>query len=489
MRVFKAQLIISIALGACLVISATSVYGVKMEGGPAYLTDSHGASGVVHALLELSEVAPEYDRYWKGALDWLISVAKYDEQGYIYWYMSTTAPKGHPNRRISIPGMCHVIRMFLAGYQRCGDERYRHTALAGVRTLVERFARMRQTLYGTAYAWSGSYRPNDRSPGLLAGHSHGLGNLIDTLLDAYEAAPDEQLKAKLQQALRGILINLRVRCTRSEKNGAMLIAWPTLRNPKLVETGYCYGQAGVILPLLRLAETLPELRLSDGTTALSLANGSLRYLMGVARPSRGGYVWPYMRHEARSKNIGYGSGTGGIGMAFLRGAQVNRKIDPDFAAECMKYAKGAAVYAVNLVLDYKGPRQLPGPGGELGFGVCGGIGGAGYLLMLYAKEVGDREPEFVKQINMAIEKIARLVIGSATEIDGTLACPDRVHFKRINIALDYGQTGVVLGLAVAGKYLKNDELIEASKKVANYIVQRAVPEDGGYKFAQFHPLP
>jgi len=174
--------------------------------------------------------------------------------------------------------MCHVIRMFLAGYERGGEGRYRDTALDGARTLVERFARRKQTPCGNAYAWSHAYRPNDRSKGLLAGHSHGLGNLMDTLLDAYEAAPDDALKAEL-------------------------------------------------------------------------------------------------------------------------------------------------------------------------------------------------------------------VVASATEIDGTLACPDRVHFKRVNLALDYGQTGVVMGLAGAGKYLEDDEFIEAAKKVADYITQRAVPEGGGYKFAQFYPLP
>ncbi|HID20928.1 MAG TPA: hypothetical protein EYP14_00800, partial [Planctomycetaceae bacterium] len=62
--------------------------GIEMEDGPAYLTDSHGAAGVVHAFLELSEVAPEYDKYWKGALNWLISVTQRDKQGYLYWYMS-----------------------------------------------------------------------------------------------------------------------------------------------------------------------------------------------------------------------------------------------------------------------------------------------------------------------------------------------------------------------------------------------------------------
>ena len=486
MRPAKPGLLLSIVLTAFLGLPA---FGVEVEDGPAYLTDSHGASGVAHALLALAEVAPQYDRYWKGALDWLISVAKRDEQGRVYWYMSTTAPKGHPSHRISIPGMCHEIRTFFAGYKRCGDPRYRDTALAGTRTLIERFARRRQTPYGTAYEWSHSYRPNDRSAGLLAGHSHGLGNLIDVLLDAYEAAPDGPFKEDLEQALKGILVNLRARDVQSEQDGVALVAWPSRKNPKVVETGYCYGQAGVAIPLLRLSEVLPDLRLSDGTTALSLAKGNLRYLMSVAREARGGYRWPYMRHTASSKNIGYGSGTGGIGWAFLRGAQVCRHSDPDFSAECMTHARGAVTYAVGLVLSYEGTGPLPSPGGDTGFGVCGGAGGAGHLLMLYAEEVGDREAGLVKRIDKAIERIATLVIASATETDGTLVCADRTHFKRVNLALDYGQTGVVLGLVGAGKYLENDEFIEAAKKVADYITRRAVAEGGGYKYAQFHPLP
>ena len=487
MHLLKLKLVGAIGLAACLSWPAGAV---EMEDGPAYLTDSHGAAGVAHAFLELSEAAPEYDKYWKGSLDWLISVAERDDAGRIYWYMSTTAPKGHSSHRISIPGTCHMIRVFLAGYERCGDPRYRETALEGTRTLLERFARQRQTEYGTAYGWSHAYRPNDRSLGLLAGHSHGLGNLMSTLLDAYEAAPAGPLKADVKRALEGILVNLRLRGVRTEKDGNVLVSWPTLKNPKVIETGYCYGQAGLALPLLRMAEVLPELELPDGTTPLSLANGNLWYLMSVAREARGGCVWPYMRHNQTSKNIGYGSGTGGIGWAFLRGAQVNGDTDPDFASDCMKYAKGAAVFAVGLISNYRPKGPMPGPGGDAGFGVCGGAGGAGHFLMLYAEEVGDQDAALAGRIRAACLRVSQAVLASAVELgDGTMVCPDRFHFKRVNIALDYGQTGVAFGLAVAGKYLQNEDLTTAAKKVADYIAKRAVPEGGGLKFAQFHPLP
>jgi len=456
-----------------------------MEEGPAYLTDSHGASGVVHAFLELTRSAPEYDPYWKGALDWLVSVAERDDEGRVYWHMSTSAPEGHPSRQINVAGMCHVIRMFFEGHERGGDKRYRDTALAAVRSLTERFVVKRDTPLGTAHAWSHSYRPRNRGWGMLAGHSHGLGKQIHVILLAHKTQPTDRTRA----ALKGLLVNLRTRAKTVEGGAEPAIAWPTLKNPRVVETGYCYGQAGVILPLLNLAEELPDLELSDGTTALSLANANLRYLMRVAQAQGNGFVWPHMRHEKRSRNIGYGSGTGGIGWAFLRGAEVNRDANPAFAKECMRYAKGAAVYAVRIVEAAKHVDRLTTPGGQGGFGVCGGSGGAGHFLMLYAEAVGDGEPALTARIRPAIDRIARLVMASAEEIDDTLAIPDRGHFNRINLALDYGQTGVVLGLAATARYLEDEEILNAARRVADYIVARAEKANGGYRFAQFHPIP
>ncbi len=471
---------------AAVLCTADAAVAVEMEKGPAYLTDSHGAMGVAQAFLELSKTSPEYTRYWKGALDWLIHVAQRDEEHRMAWTMSTTAPPGHPSHQVSIPGTCGVVSAFFAGYEACGDPRYKAAGIAGARMLVERFAIKRQTPLGTSYGWTHSYRPGAKGPGLLAGHSHGLGNLIDAILSAQEADPRDEFR----QALEGILINLKLRAEQTERDGKAICAWPSTKNAEVCETGYCYGQAGIVLPLLRLAEAMPEMKLSDGTTPLELANANLRYLIGVARRRGQGYVWPYMRHSKASRNIGYGSGTGGIGWAMLRGAEVNRKTDPEFAAECMRYARGAAVFAVELVEHHQQQGPLPGPGGEAGFGVCGGAGGAGHFLMLFAQAAGPRDAPLVQRIDAVIEKIARAVIASAVEFeDGTMACPDRTHFKRVNLALDYGQTGVVLGLAVAGRYLGNEEISRAAAKVADYIARRAVPEGGGLKFAQFYPLP
>jgi len=473
-QLLRRTLAVSVAV-PCFLAWGGLALAVESEAGPMYLTDSHGASGVVHSFLELSAVDPSYDKYWRGALDWLIAVAEKDDAGRMSWRLSASAPEGHPNRQINLPSVCHITRMFVAGYERSGDACYKAAALASVRILTEVAALKWQTKLGPAWGWSHSYHPNDKGPGVLAGHSHGLGNFLDTLLDAHRMQPDKKLK----EVLLGILANLRTR-GRPIARPSDMFAWPRVDKEKVIETGYCYGQAGVILPLLTLAERFPDLKLADGTTALSLANTNLRYLMRVARPERGGYVWPHMRHEDKSRNIGYGSGTGGIGWAFLRGAQVNRKNDPAFAAECMKYARGAAQYAVDLVMSQPQTRTLTVPGGDGGFGVCGGVGGGGSFLMLLAQEIGQTDAAFAARLNACIERMGKFMIASARRVDNMLAWEKSDWV--VSLALDYGQTGPVLALAATGKYLKNDGFLQAARQGADFIVKHAVAEKGGYKF-------
>jgi len=248
-----------------------------------------------------------------------------------------------------------------------------------------------------------------------------------------------------------------------------------------------HGAAGVIIPLLSLAEALPDLELSDGTSALSMANANLRYLMSVARKAVAGYVWPYMRHDKKSINIGYGRGTGGIGWAFLRGAQVNRKDNPEFADECMKYARGAGEFAVNLIMKHPETEALRTAGGSGGFGVCGGISGSGHLLKLLRDEIGESDAEFARKLDAAMERLGKVVIRSASEFDETLIW--KKDARTVNMALDYGQTGPVLALTVIGTHLKKEEFLDAARRGADFIVRQAVPAGGGYKFPLFVTVP
>ena len=222
-------------------------------------------------------------------------------------------------------------------------------------------------------------------------------------------------------------------------------------------------------------------------TPLSMANSNLRYLMDVARKHGKATVWPYMRHSERSRNIGLGSGTGGIGLAFLMGARANREKAPGFAEECMEYARGAAECAVFRLLKLPEGKVFGPPGGDGGFGYCGGVLGSCDFLIRFAREIGDSDPEFTAKIKAALRRVAQGVIGAAAEVDGCLACPDRRR-QRIAITLDYGQAGVVCGLAQIGMYLKDDEILGAAKRVADFVAKHAVPEAGGYKFPKAVPF-
>ena len=49
------------------------------------------------------------------------------------------------------------------------------------------------------------------------------------------------------------------------------------------------------------------------------------------------------------------------------------------------------------------------------------------------------------------------------------------------MALDYGQTGVVLGLAETAAFLQDDEILSAAKKAADFVVKNSVQTDDGLK--------
>ena len=125
-------------------------------------------------------------------------------------------------------------------------------------------------------------------------------------------------------------------------------------------------------------------------------------------------------------------------------------------------------------------RTLTAPGGDGGFGVCGGVGGGGFFLMLLAQEIGQTDAEFAAKLNACIERMGKFVIASATRVDGMLAWEKSDWV--VSMALDYGQTGPVLALAMSGKFLKNDEFLRAARQGADFVFKHAVAEKNGYKF-------
>lgn len=72
------------------------------------------------------------------------------------------------------------------------------------------------------------------------------------------------------------------------------LAWAAPELPNFTQNnvricnGYCFGVAGATMHLLEIHEYMPDLKLDDGTSALDLANGALKYLMSQASPAKKG---------------------------------------------------------------------------------------------------------------------------------------------------------------------------------------------------------
>ena len=146
-------------------------------------------------------------------------------------------------------------------------------------------------------------------------------------------------------------------------------------------------------------------------------------------------------------------------------------------------------------IEHAPDNVFNGGGGSTGFGVCGGAGATAYLPVLLAKEIGGIDPEFQERVRKATKKAAMLLIQSGTHVGETLVWPlkpwERKHhqiksdFITVNMALDYGQTGVVLSLAEMGKYLEDEQVLKAARKAADFIINNAVKTEHGWKFARF----
>lgn len=157
----------------------------------------------------------------------------------------------------------------------------------------------------------------------------------------------------------------------------------------------------------------------------------------------------------------------------------------------MRYARGAAEYALFAVATVPEGTPMTDSGRSKGNGVCGGAGGTALLPMELARQIAEEDPEFVERAKEAARSVALSVIASATEIDGTLAwivSPGgrvflgyRRDVEIVNMATDYGQTGVVLGLAETAKFLDDEEILDAAKKAADFVVKNIVEDDNGLK--------
>jgi len=450
-------------LGVLLLLP--SAPAIETEDWPAYMTDTHGAAGVCWFLVDLKEVDPIYERYYWGALDWLVAVAEWDGDT-CGWWVSTTAPEGHPNHTFTTGGGA-IFDGLSRGYMASGDERYSDAALGGIRATMDN-ARAVATPYGQGYWW-----------GKRVGHSHGPGSVGDMLIDAHDRLGEESVLPYIY----GLLNWLRNEAVFSTDGlGNTLAMWPEDPGGTAYETGYCYGNAGTLAFVLNAANHFPGFEYPDGKDLRWLVNANIRWLMSIAVdvPAADGIIWRYMRHDELSTNMGWGSGISGIGEQFLDAYELNDAAGDPFADECLEYAGKAAksvVYKANLV-------------STISRGACGGEGGVAWFLVPLADELDATDPEFAQECRDAASRIADLVVDDRLRFGDRTAWKSSPKFgdQAVNIALDYGVTGLGWALYLTGMALGRDDLVAVAREAGDYLRFIAVwDERGGCKWPQIIP--
>lgn len=454
----------------CAMLPYQEAPAVAPEDGPAYLTDTHGASGVCRFLGEMRAIEPAYDRYYFGGLDWLVAMAVW-EGDRCGWWVSTTAPDGHPNHRFSYEGS--ATNELTKGYLATGNVAYRDTAMGGVRGLLAAGIPV-DTPYGQGYWW------NER-----VGYSHGPGKSGGTLIFAYDhldGAADlvypyivGLLNWLLDQAVLG-----------DDGHGNVTVFWPEQAGGTHYETGYCYGNAGTLAFVINAADHFPAFTFPAGSPVSNLrelVNASARWLISVAVefPQANGLYWLYMRHNESSQNVGWGSGVAGIGAQFLSAYQLNQAAGDPFASECLDTAKKAAntvVYKINHVTSIER-------------GICGGEGGAPLFLADLADEIEGSDPQLAQDCREASRTIGGFVVEDRlTFHDERTAWKAESKFgdQAVNIAFDYGATGLGLALYMIGSRLDEPNLVDVAHKAVEYLKLITVWDvQGGCKWPMIIP--
>lgn len=454
---------ISLLLGMLLV--SQTARAIAPEDGPAYMTDTHGASGVCWFLGRMIELDPTYERYYFGALDWLVETAQWDEDK-CWWLVSTSAPLGHPNHKYT-PGGGAIFASLAKGYMAALDERYSQTALGGIRALISE-AHALDTSWGPGFHW-----------GERVGHSHGPGGEGDMLLRAYDELGEESVLPYIT----GLLNWMRDEAVVTQDAlGNDLAMWPEEAGGTAYETGYCYGNAGSLAFVINAANTLPDFIWTDGKDLRWLVNANIRWLMSVAVdvPAAGGVVWRYMRHDEISTNMGFGSGVAGIGLQFLNAAQLNRDAGDPFADECFEVSRRAVASILYKTQHYA----------TLQTGACGGEGGTPLLLLPFADEIEASDPDLAEACRAASGVIAERVLDARLQFGARSGWKSSPKFgdEAVNIALDYGLTGLGMVLAEVGTRLERTDLTDGAFEAAEYLRLTAVwDEEAGCKWPQIVP--
>ena len=472
----------------CLVAALPAAPVEMEENSPGYLTDMHGAGGVLRALLEVKDEFPQYEKYMRGTLQWLYDV-RIERDGAYTWMMSTTAPEGHPSHRES-PGVAfQTASIILQIDPELNDPLYSTLYEGCMKTLEKR--------YSSAQAKRSPKGRKAKQP-IGLGHSHGLGSSLSGMSELYSLTKDERFRSWAISTADLIKDNAD---EWKAEDGSPMATWRLKPNERPAwrqtdwRTGWCYGTAGMVYGLMEFHNVFPDHRFHDGSSALDLASAGLNWLITKKVTTGKGWSFQNMRTDGPSENPGWGSGVAGIGYVFLRGYEYYKDSDPDLAAIYLDAARKSAVYIVELLelgWDYQGKahRVQNGTFEHLNLALCGGVGGTGRFLVPMARAIEESDAELAERCIAATRVIASWYRTRAISCGSGIAWTARPKFggeNTINMAIDYGLTGMIIALHDLAVGLDDPELMELTGKALEGMVSLAVKEGDGYKWPLFTP--
>jgi hypothetical protein len=509
-----------------VVLSFRSTDAAPPQKGPAYYTDVHGAGALVQAMHAIARFDPAYKSHRDAGVNWMLrQVREFPNEGRT-WLQNPSARNGTPKYNLAITVTANYsAKALMEVYEETKDPRL-------LAVIDDHMAWLKQTAHQKgakrgidALFWTSRHEiePTRRAAKprpLLSGNSWGFGNVLDAFGEYYRLTKDESVLPYLEKGTRfGYLASVKTRGTSAtadfrrrrglppqEAGGSadhfQRIHW--MRGDGSVVMGFCRGCSGNVYALQTAQKLIPGATITEDHSIEDVINSGLRFLIDEAEKQNETAIWYNMNGRPGERNLGIGRGVSGIATTLWRGYEMNRELgNQEMARRCRETAEGT----IRLILDEvesldpteplseyvaaqdesAGKKKVEDRSGRLveTIGICSGISGTYRWLFEYADAVRTEDPKLAKRCEEATRIVARRLVNTAFVVDGTYAWknhnPKFGGKKVVNMAIDHGQTGVVTALAEIGWRLKDEDIMNAARKGADYVAMNLVTDGDGVK--------
>ena len=511
---------------AVCVLSLSTASAAPPQKTPAYYTDVHGAGALIQSMHAVGRFDASYLSYRDSGVNWMLrQVREFPGEGRT-WLQNPSAAKGVPNYQTTITVTANYsATVLMEVYEQTHDPRLLK-AIEDHIAWLKKTAHKRGSKQGVdALFWTsrhqldaGKRAANPRP--LMSGNSWGFGNVLDAFGAYYRLTGDEDSLAYLERATRfAYLASIKSQGPSAAADARLRRGKPPVeagdstdhlerihwkRYDGSVVTGFCRGCSGNVYALQTAQQLIPGKQMTDDHSMEDIINSGLRFLIDDADKQNATAIWHNMNGRPGERNLGIGRGVSGIATTLWRGYEMNHKLgNQAMARQCRETAEGT----IRLILEAVEALEPTEPLSEYvaaqdeqagkkkavdrsglvveTIGICSGISGTYRWLFEYADAVRAEDPQLAQRCEDATRIIAHRLINTAFVVDGTYAWknhnPKFGGEKVVNLAIDHGQTGVVTALAEIGLRLKDEQIMNASRRAADFVVMHLVQEGDGVK--------